>query len=350
MDLFESLNKQYNSKKPFVVYKKANSTQAIGIFQENTNLYPVLNFKEKGFVFAPFNKGNRFYIPLENSIIKKVDLEFNAVSNNVTQDTLDNDGQNSFENLVTKCIVSIKKGDFKKVVPSRKQSIEIKVKDLSLLFKTLCNTYPTAFCSIMFHPEIGLWCGATPESLLTLEGSSLKTMALAGTQVNLGQDTVLWPEKEKQEQEFVTEFIIDTLKPYSTNIECSKPFTKRAAKVMHICTEINAELKSNDLKTIIDALHPTPAVCGLPKSESLEFLLNNEGYNREYYAGYLGELNVDFYQNKNTTDLYVNLRCMAIKQDTVDLFIGCGVTIDSDPRLEYLETVNKSSTMKGILN
>ena len=48
------------------------------------------------------------------------------------------------------------------------------------------------------------------------------------------------------------------------------------------------------IKKIILALHPTSAVCGLPKQEAKEFILQNEGYNREYYSGFLGELNIDF--------------------------------------------------------
>jgi isochorismate synthase len=105
------------------------------------------------------------------------------------------------------------------------------------------------------------------------------------------------------------------------------------------------------LKKVIASLHPTPAVCGLPKHSAKNFIRENEGYNREYYSGFLGELNIDLVTFKTLqTDLFVNLRCMKIIKDKAQLFIGCGITKDSNPEAEYLETVNKSMTMKKIIN
>lgn len=352
MDLLKTLDKHYAQDLPFAVYCKANSSQAIGIFQKDKNLYKVESFKEIGFVFAPFFKGERFYIPVNNSEIITQDLGQTELNQGFESYTLkDDSGQQDFEDLVRRCIDAIKQGKFSKVVPSRKQSLDFQIKSLSLLFKSLTNTYPTAFCSLVYHPEIGLWCGATPETLLNLKQNNLHTMALAGTQVNLDQKDVFWGDKEKQEQQFVTDFIIQGLSPFSQKVNYSDPYTKRAAKVMHICTDIYAKLKDNDLKPIIQALHPTPAVCGMPKMPALEFLIEKEGYNRQYYAGYLGELNFCAADPLEVaTDLYVNLRCMNVDKKQVNLYIGCGVTIDSDPELEFLETVNKSSTMKKILN
>ncbi|MHC5201590.1 chorismate-binding protein [Myroides sp. LJL119] len=352
MELFEKLEEHYTLQMPFAIYRKADSCQAFGIFQDDKQLYKVENFDEQGFVFAPFFKGERFYIPTQKSQIIKHDLsKINIEQTTYLQDVTDNDNQNNFEDLVKRCIKAIGEQSFSKVVASRKETLDIKVTNLILLFQNLSSSYPTAFCSIVYHPEIGLWCGATPETLLNLNKDILHTMALAGTQVNLGQKQVDWGDKEKQEQQFVTDFIIQGLSPFSQEITCSKPYTKSAAKVMHICTDIYAKLKQQDLRPIVEALHPTPAVCGMPKQPALDFLINQEGYNREYYAGYLGELN--FCANNpqsQATDLYVNLRCMSIKQDSVDLYIGCGITKDSNPSLEFLETVNKSSTMKKILN
>jgi len=90
----------------------------------------------------------------------------------------------------------------------------------------------------------------------------------------------------------------------------------------------------------ITNLHPTPAVCGLPKDKSLELILQTEKHNREYYAGYCGPIN---YQNK--TDLFVNLRCMKILEDQLALFVGGGLTKDSVPTKEWDETVLKAKTL-----
>ena len=98
-------------------------------------------------------------------------------------------------------------------------------------------------------------------------------------------------------------------------------------------------------------MHPTPAVCGFPKGKARDFILKNENYNRKYYAGFLGELNFCFESNQTLmSDLFVNLRCMEIIKDNAEIYVGCGITKDSNPEKEYIETKNKSVTMKNILN
>jgi isochorismate synthase len=95
---------------------------------------------------------------------------------------------------------------------------------------------------------------------------------------------------------------------------------------------------------VIQLLHPTPAVCGLPKEQSKAFILENENYDRTFYTGFLGELNME-----NKTDLFVNLRCMEICESQANLFMGCGITKDSIPEKEWEESINKSFTMKRVL-
>jgi isochorismate synthase len=105
------------------------------------------------------------------------------------------------------------------------------------------------------------------------------------------------------------------------------------------------------LEEIIKALHPTSAVCGLPKAAAKDFILQNEPYDRSYYSGFLGELNIDLATFRTEqSDLFVNLRCMKINEKQVELFIGCGITKDSVPEAEFIETVNKSMTMRKVLN
>ena len=158
------------------------------------------------------------------------------------------------------------------------------------------------------------------------------------------------PQKEKQEQRFVTDYITASLQDFSSDIRATAPYTFRAGTIVHIKTDISAELKAEkSLKSIIDTLQPTPAVCGLPKDKALDFLIANEGYDREYYSGYLGEINIDMATGQSKTDLFVNLRCMKIANDAAHLYIGCGITKDSDPAKEFVETVNKSTTMKRVL-
>jgi isochorismate synthase len=95
---------------------------------------------------------------------------------------------------------------------------------------------------------------------------------------------------------------------------------------------------------MLKLLHPTSAVCGMPLENSLAFLKKNEGYNREFYSGYLGPVNI-----KKESHIYVNLRCMQIFKDAVRLYAGAGVTTDSIAETEWTETEMKMATLQTII-
>jgi len=175
---------------------------------------------------------------------------------------------------------------------------------------------------------------------------------------------VLWQKKEINEQQLVTNFIIDHLKPLVSNLTIGNTETVKAGNLLHLKTKISGLLHSN-IKTVINALHPTPAVCGLPKVTAKQFILDNENYKRDYYTGFLGELNIKKETKRNAnrrniennvytaiktvSNLYVNLRCMQLTDTEAKVYVGGGITKDSIPEKEWNETVNKAKTMKNIL-
>jgi isochorismate synthase len=193
--------------------------------------------------------------------------------------------------------------------------------------------------------------GASPEQFLKIEENIIKTVALAGTQLSTGLETIKWGNKEINEQQIVADFIVTNLKSISNKVSKSEPYTFQAGSVVHIKTDIQAVIENpSEINDIINALHPTPAVCGFPKAKAKEFILEHEGYNREFYAGFLGECNKDFLTYKEgNSDLFVNLRCMKISDSKAKLYVGCGINIGSIPDKEFEETVNKSQTMKKVL-
>jgi isochorismate synthase len=230
-------------------------------------------------------------------------------------------------------------------VVSRKESVALEHFDLVSTFTKLVAQYRSAFVYCFYHPKIGTWLGASPEQLLKATANSFETMALAGTQKDTGAATVIWPQKEKEEQQFVTDYIVSKLKDSGAEIQVSQAYSVKAGSLWHIKTDISGEFGSElDLQKAIQLLHPTPAVCGVPKAVSKAFIVANENYNRSFYTGFLGELNRDF-----VSDLFVNLRCMQIENNQAYLYMGCGITKDSDPEKEWKESVNKSMTMKRIL-
>ena len=350
-NIFQKTNNHFQESLPFVLYAKPNSNQVIGFFQQNNQLHLTVDFSKKGFVFANF-KGSQTILFPENEC--EVLNEKYEVSNDLfhtEKSKLSTEGKEAFQILVEKGIKAIEEGKFQKVVLSRKETLVEKNFKFLEVYQNMLSTYPNAFRYCWFHPEVGMWMGATPEQLLKVENSKFKTVALAGTQKFDANSEAIWEKKEKEEQQFVTDFILNELKAESASLNQTEPYTFQAGTIVHLKTDINGVFKSDfDLKKVIKVLHPTPAVCGLPKEEAKNFILKNEGYDRKFYAGFIGELNGNVLKDKNDdSDLFVNLRCMEIEQNKIHLYIGCGITKDSDPEKEYFETANKAMTMKQIL-
>lgn len=346
-NIFQKAAQHFEQKLPFVVYAKPNSTQLIGFFQQNCNLYKVNDFSEKGFVFSNFAGNQSILLPEEECEILQEKYSLKIEIDQIANSEASIYGKENFELLVEKGIKAIDEGVFEKVVLSRKEILGIDSFNFLETFRKMLSKYPSAFRYCWFHPEVGMWMGATPEQLLKIEDSKFKTVALAGTQRWNSTVEAVWEEKEQKEQQFVTDFIVSNLKSEVNFLNQSDPYTFQAGTVVHLKTDIEGVFKSDfDLKKVIAVLHPTPAVCGLPKEVSKQFILANEGYNRKFYAGFLGELN-RFQQGD--VDLFVNLRCMEIEQNQIHLYIGCGITKDSNPEKEYFETANKAMTMKQIL-
>jgi len=349
-DLYIKLKEHLKAKLPFAIYAKPGSSVVTGVFQADNSQYSITDLDGKGFVFAPFAAGETVFIPYEKAavIVGKFNNDDILHSGNYEVET-DPDAKAAFEALVTKSVTAIKSGQFEKLVTSRSETIAHN-SDPVEIYQKLLNTYPNAFRYCFYSPTSGMWMGATPEQLLKAENNTIYTVALAGTQVFDTEKAAVWEAKEQQEQRFVTDYIIRKLNEFVTDIRAGEPYTFRAGNIVHIKTDIAAGLKANvTLGAVINKLHPTPAVCGLPKKEAKQFLLENEGYNREYYSGYLGELNHDFVTGQPKTDLFVNLRSMRVEEASAQLFIGCGITEGSNPEKEFFETVNKSITMRKVL-
>ena len=345
--LFQKQVDHFTKQLPFVVFCKPNSNQIIGVFQQDDALHTIKDYTENGFAFVSFDSAQKYLIPQEVSdvYIETIDAEAYYLPTEIDLNYTD-EAKLDFEQLVTKGVQAIVKGDFEKLVVSRKETLSLPSFNVESTFRKFVQHYPTAFKYCWYHPQVGFWMGATPEQLIKKHSNSIATVALAGTQ--LYSESVKWGVKEQQEQIFVTDYIIDNLKDFAKDIQVSTPYTFQAGSICHIKTDIQAELNATaDFGSCLERLHPTPAVCGLPKEASRQFIIHEEGYDRQMYAGFLGELNVDFATYKReTSDLFVNLRCMEMEGNQANLYIGCGITKDSIPEKEFLETVNKSMTIK----
>jgi isochorismate synthase len=369
-EFFSRIENQYKAKLPFVVYRKPNEN-GINAFTQNTDdLIFTEDFTEKGFVFSPFdNTENSVLMPLEFSEVLKTSYlvsEKLEVSQKAAS-VLNSLDKEFHINLVKSGVEAITDNQFKKVVLSRSEHVNLSDSNPFSIFKNLLESYASAFVYFWYHPKVGLWLGATPETLVKIEGQRFSIMALAGTQNYKGDLDVTWQNKELQEQQYVTDFILDSIKDTIDNIKTSAVETVKAGNLLHLKTKIWGVLRPNaiSLKDLLYSLHPTPAVCGLPKLEAKQFILKNESYNREFYTGFLGELNLEitlaprsgkrnienraYATTKKSTQLYVNLRCMQLKENNAIIYVGGGITENSNPESEWEETVYKSLVIKKVL-
>ena len=347
ISLVDKMLHHHQQNLPFVVYCKPNSDTVLGLLQQNDSLYEIQDFTEKGFVFASFDGSQNYIIP--DNASEQWSEDWISNSETIPQNEVDfgNDisAQANFQDLVSKGIQAIHTGEFQKVVVSRKESVALEHFDLGTTFKKLVAQYRSAFVYCFHHPKIGTWLGASPEQLLNANSNSFETMALAGTQKDTGAATVVWQQKEQEEQQFVTDYIVSKLKEVGAEVHVSEAYSVKAGSLWHIKTDISGVFGQElNLKKAIQLLHPTPAVCGVPKAISKAFIEANENYKRSFYTGFLGELNRNF-----ASDLFVNLRCMQIENNQAHLYMGCGITKDSIPEKEWKESVNKSMTMKRII-
>lgn len=369
---FNLLQDRLANQLPFVAYRKPNKTSVSAILQKNEAVNYCHDFTNSGFVFSPFEDIEKAIIfPLNQSeIIEfKDDIFLDETEHSQSNFNLENreEAKQFHINLVETAVKAIKNESFKKVVASRVEQSPFNSSETISLFKRLLNNYKTAMVYCWYHPKVGLWLGATPETLLKIEGNRLQTMSLAGTQPYVDTTDVTWQNKEIEEQQFVTDFIVDSLKPLVNSVSTTKRQTIKAGQLLHLQTKISVVFDKDNfnLKNVLKALHPTPAVCGLPKAPAKDFILKNENYNREFYTGFLGELNFTQTKSRNTnrknvennayqsiktvTNLFVNLRCLQIKNDQALIYVGGGITKDSIPEKEWEETVAKSLTTKSLL-
>jgi isochorismate synthase len=339
MQVFEEIQVLLSQQKPFVCYVKPKESVWNLLIQQTNEITAFSN--QAGFIFVPFHGENQVVIPFEGNLFTQGNLSLLEKLTDVNL-TSESNQKEAFENLVSKGVLAIQQGEFDKVVLSRKMFLK---KQISIIatFQNLIATYPTAFRYLFFHPKIGLWMGATPEQLVKINQNQFETVALAGTQ--LYSENVIWETKEKEEQQFVTNYILNKVTSKVNELIVTDAETVKAGNLAHLKSFISGELTADfQVSDLIKTLHPTPAVCGLPKDKTIDFILKNEGYNRKYYAGFLGE-----YNKENLTDLFVNLRCLEVENDVVNIYVGCGITKDSIPEKEFIETENKSMTMRNVL-
>ena len=219
------------------------------------------------------------------------------------------------------------------------------------LFHAACQRYPRLFIALAALPDGSCWLTATPEILLEGDGRQWRTIALAGTmplrptQLQGEGERLRWSTKNIQEQRYVATYIADLLRQQGIDYHEEGPRTVRAANLVHLRSDFTFTLPSTcHVGQLLGQLHPTPAVCGLPKQAALSFILSHEHCQRQYYSGFMGPLGIG-----GSTHLYVSLRCMQMRGAQLTLYAGGGLLADSTEQQEWQETEAKMQTMGALL-
>ena len=252
----------------------------------------------------------------------------------------------------------LSQGVFRKIVLAR-SSEETACEEIASeqIFKRACRMYPNEFVALVSTPYSGTWLMATPEILVEEYGDEWHTVALAGTKRvyvtdETGEPKIrsrkicdVWDEKNIHEQQYVADYIRECLRRFAPKINETTPQTIVSGRLMHIATHFSFNLENNDsIGCFVETLHPTPAVCGLPKEKAYKFILENESGDRGYYSGFSGLLN-----HNGATHLFVTLRCMQIDGRCCKLYAGGGLLSESEVETEWLETEAKMETMRRCL-
>ena len=331
------------NQQSFALYRLPNALTHFLVKQKDDNhtRFDHRTFDKQGFVFYPFSKSARHpAVFIKNEVVLP-----NAVVHFYSehQKELKVISKTAYLEKVRQ-FINATESQFKKLIFSRIKLINMPMGDLFELFKALKAAYPKAFVYLVNIAGIGCWVGASPETLFTQNGLA-HTMALAGTQPNLGipLEKVQWGEKEIEEQTIVENYFQKILKNKNIPFEQSDTQTVSAGNILHLCAHFTFNPQGQVYELMSD-LHPSPAVCGMPKAEAKQFILDQEPHDRAYYCGFLGPVNLH-----QSTDLFVNLRCMQVLKSKFALYVGGGILPNSDPEKEWEETEMKAKTLGDVI-
>jgi isochorismate synthase len=346
----------------FVRYSLPEDTKAVTLISYDPisfeNLDSLADNRDDGFLFAPFVISYEqpiWFLRADEIIDDSKDiktllgeLEVLPDAENKVVSSLESTSKTDYSKAFDAFMSQLKSATLDKAILSKIVSKPRTNETLVSIFSRLSKAYPSAFTYLISLPSGEIWMGATPELLLSQDKAGLQTMALAGTQLlkNRNLNDVVWQEKEVDEQAYVRSYVQNVLASVSDSVNVSSTYSALAGNLVHLRTDFKVNQYFNRSKSfsIAKRLHPTPAVCGIPLEKSRALILNAERHDRAYYTGFLGPVNA------NSISLFVNLRCMQVLSENYALYVGGGITRDSEMEKEWAETEAKAQTLLSVID
>jgi menaquinone-specific isochorismate synthase len=249
-----------------------------------------------------------------------------------------------WQNTISRSIEMIRQGGLKKVVMARPiQVTGNRAVDVPAMLEHLGESCPSCFRFLFEFTPGTTFAGATPERLVSVSGAEFATAAVAGS-IRRGdfplEDEILGKQlidsaKDQSEHVFVIEQIREKMQPLAEllNID-STPKLLRLPNIQHLRTGITGTLHADHgILNIVAALHPTPAVGGVPSEDALCVIRELEGFERGWYAAPVG-----WVDDNGDGDFVVAIRSGLFHENTATLYGGAGIVADSDPQKEWDET------------
>ncbi|WP_445222795.1 isochorismate synthase (plasmid) [Bradyrhizobium sp. Pa8] len=259
----------------------------------------------------------------------------------------------TWKRKVAAAIERIRAGAMDKVVLARTRTVPLTVSVEDIL-SSLSETHPDAYL-FAFARHDACFLGASPERLIEFSDGRLSTWALAGSAPRSAvptEDTRLGVEllrstKDRHEHALVVHELRSVLIRYCRRLQIAEePRLCKLPHVQHLITPIEGQAHDGlQLLAVIEQLHPSPAVGGLPRAGALAYIREQEELDRGWYAGPVGWID-----DRGEGEFAVALRSALLRGGCAALFAGCGIVDDSSPDDEYRETEVKMRTMASALN
>jgi isochorismate synthase len=254
---------------------------------------------------------------------------------------------------VEAALSAIERGEVEKVVVAiAHQAALRRPLDAATVLARLRAAQPGCFHYLVQFRPYRAFVGASPERLVAVDGSRVRTMALAGSAPRAADpeedrrlgEALLASAKDRAEHALVVAAIKDTLTPLTTSLDVpARPRLKRLATIQHLETPITATLPAQgDLVDLAARLHPTPALAGTPREAALALIRRLEGGERGWYGGLVG-----WADHQGNGDLAVAIRCLLLAGNTATAFAGAGIVAGSDPEREVAEIALKLGAALG---
>ena len=292
---------------------------------------------DEWFALAPF-RGERVVLIKPARVFREGRERTQGDDVEIPRDLITRDpaGEGDYRARVARGLEHIGRGDVEKVVLAHAFERGIDREPLDVLRALSQGARGTA---LYLELDDAGFLGVSPERLYKRQGTRFWIDCLAGTaKAGAAEDVLKGDDKERREHAFVVRAVREALAGLSRFVSVPEvPRIKRAGRVQHLWTPVRGELKAP--RSLLDVLHPTPAVAGTPRDRAMAIVRELEPFDRGLYAGAFGRV------RGHDEDFNVVLRAMRFSKDRATVFAGAGIVRGSEPEREWREVQQKAAAL-----